>query len=95
MLSTKYLVKSTRSCPASAALLSVRWMQVSRTVAGVTVVTYPEPGLTAGLSVVVGGGSRYENENTAGAALYLKNYTFMVRTALLRRGVENLEWLLI
>lgn len=62
----------------SAVRVSVRHMQISRTVAGVTVATYPEPGLTAGLSVVVGGGSRYEDENTAGAAQYLKNFAFMV-----------------
>ncbi|GAB5587113.1 ubiquinol-cytochrome c reductase core subunit 1 [Umbelopsis nana] len=61
----------------SAVRVSVRHMQISRTVAGVTVATYPEPGLTAGLSVVVGGGPRYEDENTAGAAQYLKNFAFM------------------
>lgn len=59
--------------------LHSRPLHISRTLAGVTVVTYPEPGLSAGLSVVVGGGPRYENEGTAGAAHFLKNYTFMVR----------------
>ncbi|KAG2177066.1 hypothetical protein INT43_007722 [Umbelopsis isabellina] len=58
-------------------LLSVRSITISQTAAGVTVATFPEPGLTAGLSVIVGGGSRYETDKTAGAAHYLKNYTFM------------------
>ena len=59
--------------------LHSRPLHISRTLAGVTVATYPEPGLAAGLSVVVGGGPRYETEGTAGAAHFLKNYTFMVR----------------
>ncbi|KAI8576432.1 hypothetical protein K450DRAFT_283420 [Umbelopsis ramanniana AG] len=57
--------------------LRSRSLHISRTLAGVTVATYPEPGLTAGLSVIVGGGPRYETEGTAGAAHFLKNYTFM------------------
>lgn len=61
-------------------LLLVRTITISQTAAGVTVATFPEPGLTAGLSVIVGGGSRYETDKTAGAARYLKNYTFMVKT---------------
>ncbi|KAJ2958951.1 hypothetical protein NQZ79_g5562 [Umbelopsis isabellina] len=58
-------------------LLPVRSITISQTPAGVTVATFPEPGLTAGLSVIVGGASRYETNKTAGAAHYLKNYTFM------------------
>ncbi|KAG2175309.1 hypothetical protein INT44_007797 [Umbelopsis vinacea] len=61
----------------SFALVPLRSLHVSRTLAGVTVATYPEPGMTAGLSVVVGGGPRYETEGTAGAAHFLKNYTFL------------------
>jgi predicted Zn-dependent peptidase len=61
-------------------VLPVRSITISQTAAGVTVATFQEQGLTAGLSVIVGGGSRYETEKTAGAAHYLKNYTFMVRT---------------
>jgi hypothetical protein len=64
--------------------LHSRSLHISRTLAGVTVATYPEPGLAAGLSVVVGGGPRYETEGTAGAAHFLKNYTFMVRCLGLR-----------
>ncbi|CAM0135437.1 unnamed protein product, partial [Umbelopsis sp. WA50703] len=58
-------------------VLPVRSITISQTAAGVTVATFQEQGLTAGLSVIVGGGSRYETEKTAGAAHYLKNYTFM------------------
>jgi predicted Zn-dependent peptidase len=59
--------------------LRSRSLHISRTLAGVTVATYPEPGSAAGLSVVAGGGPRYETKGTAGAAHFLKNYAFMVR----------------
>jgi hypothetical protein len=45
---------------------------------GVKVASNEEPGQTASLAVIVGGGSRAESNHNAGVAHFLKNYGFKV-----------------
>ncbi|KAI8377768.1 Metalloenzyme, LuxS/M16 peptidase-like protein [Radiomyces spectabilis] len=51
-------------------------VQISTAKNGIKVASIEEPGQTAGLAVVVNGGSRLENDKHPGVAHYLKNYGF-------------------
>lgn len=77
---TTMLAASTRrafaSIPTKAYYSTAAAVQVSTAQNGIKVASMDEPGLTAGLAVVVNGGSRLES--TSGVAHYLKNYGFKV-----------------
>lgn len=46
---------------------------------GVKVASSEEPGQSASLAIVIGGGARAETSSNAGAAHFLKNYGFKVQ----------------
>lgn len=77
MLATRKAIISTTS-KATYATAASHGFKITTASNGVKVASSNEPGPSASLAVVVGGGARAESSQNAGVAHFLKNYGFKV-----------------